>query len=73
VAARVEREHQWHTETVLSEANRLVSALTSLSDKVARQLPSLRLVAIAGESRTRRLQGAAVKNDRLRVTALGGY
>src|SRR3984893_17071525 len=38
VAARVERKHQWPAETVLSEGHRLVGALTSLSEQVARQL-----------------------------------
>jgi hypothetical protein len=33
VAARVEREHQWPAETVLSEGHRLVSSLTSLSEQ----------------------------------------
>ena len=33
VAARFEREHQWPTETVLSEGHRLVVALASLSEQ----------------------------------------
>ena len=33
VAARVEREHQWPAETVLSEGHRLVGALASLSEQ----------------------------------------
>ena len=33
VAARVEREHQWPAETVLSEGHRLVGSLASLSEQ----------------------------------------
>jgi IS30 family transposase len=33
LAARVEREHQWPAETVLSEGHRLVGALASLSEQ----------------------------------------
>ena len=33
VAARVEREHQWPAETVLSEGHRLVGASASLSEQ----------------------------------------
>ena len=33
VAARLEREHQWPTETVLSEGHRLVAALAILSEQ----------------------------------------
>jgi hypothetical protein len=33
VAARVEREHQWPGETVLSEGHQLVGALASLSEQ----------------------------------------
>ena len=33
VAARVEREHQWPAETVLSEGHRLVGALASLPEQ----------------------------------------
>jgi protein-serine/threonine kinase len=33
VAARVEREHQWPAEAVLSEGHRLVGALASLSEQ----------------------------------------
>jgi hypothetical protein len=33
VAARIEREHQWPAETVLSEGHRLVGALASLSEQ----------------------------------------
>ena len=33
VAARVEREHQWPAETVLSKGHRLVGALASLSEQ----------------------------------------
>ena len=32
-AARVEREHQWPAETVLSEGHRLVGAFASLSEQ----------------------------------------
>jgi len=33
VAARVEREHQWPAETVLSKGHRLVGAFASLSEQ----------------------------------------
>ena len=33
VAARVEREHQWPAETVLSKGNRLVGAFASPSEQ----------------------------------------
>ena len=33
MAARIEREHQWPAETVLSEGHRLVGALASLSEQ----------------------------------------
>ena len=33
VATRVEREHQWPAETILSEGHRLVGALANLSEQ----------------------------------------
>src|SRR5437868_15142111 len=39
VAARVEREHQWPAETVLSKGHRLVGPLASLSEQTRASAP----------------------------------
>jgi hypothetical protein len=53
VAARVEREHQWPTETVLCEGHRLVSALASLFEQSGSSATGTRAEAIAPAAKVR--------------------